>query len=131
MDRFRSSREMMRELFRAQEAIDLVHTDTSLTWNSRSVEDQGLHLRIGKTLERDVDGLGEVKMKASWSDERMKVERKIKDGPTVKEYYSLSTDRSRLLVDVMIDGGGLPGKFEFRRVYTRRRPRPEAPPSDG
>ena len=23
----------------------------------------------------------------------------------------------------MIDGGGLPGKFEFRRVYTRTRPR--------
>jgi hypothetical protein len=126
MGRLYTSREKMQELFRAQEAFDLMHSDTSLTWISRSTEDATLHLRIGKTRTIDVDGLGEVKTKASWDDIRMKVQRKIKDGPTIKEYYALSTDRSRLLVDVVIDGGGLPGKFEFRRIYTRSRPRPDS-----
>lgn len=121
--RLRTTREKLEELFRAQEAFELLHSDTSLTWNSRSVEDESLHLRIGQTVERMDEDLGEIKTKASWADERMRVQRKIKDGPTVKEYYTLSTDRSRLLVDLVIDGGGIPGKFEFRRIYTRTRPR--------
>ena len=121
--RLRTTAEKIGELFRAQEAFDLEHTDTLLVWTSRSVEGATLHLRIGRTWTEEIAGLGEVKTKASWDDERMKVERRVEDGPRMKEYYSMSTDRSRLLVDVELQGPRVRGTVHFRRVFTRRRPR--------
>lgn len=71
----------------------------------------------GRELQRRIDGLGNVTVKARWSRGRLQVRSTMVDGIEIEETYELSDDAERLLVRFRVRGAAR--SFDFRRVYER------------
>lgn len=71
----------------------------------------------GRELERRIEGLGKVTVKARWSRGRLQVTRTMADGIEIEETYELSEDAERLHIRFRVRGGAR--SLDFRRVYER------------
>ena len=71
----------------------------------------------GRELERRIEGLGNVTVKARWRGDRLQVTRTMAEGIELEETYELSEDAQRLRVRFRVRGAAR--SFDFRRVYER------------
>jgi len=58
----------------------------------------------------------ETDVRAHWRDGTLQLERKVEDGPTVKEAFVRAPGSTRLIIATTIENA-LPQKLEYRRVY--------------
>lgn len=124
-DRLRRSRALVDAWFNATESYRIIQTADSVTFIPGGVDSLSYTLPLnGRTVAQPavIDSFEvEIERKAKWSGARLQLERRVKNGPKVKEMMALSLDRRGLLVDVRMEASQLPGGLEFRWVYRKRR----------
>jgi len=108
-------RQTMDLAFHPPAAITIVATDSTVTLTADSGEALVLY-DDGRKLKQQVDGGGDVQIKAHWQGNDFVVERKVSGGGKVTEDYLRSQDGKLLYVIVSFDAGR--GRtIDFRRVY--------------
>ncbi len=124
-NRLRRSRALVDSWFKATASYRIIQTGDSVTFVPGGVDSLAYTLPLnGRTIRQKavIDGFEvEIERKAKWSGPRLQLERKVKDGPKVKEMFALSLDRRGLLVDVRMDAAQLRGGLDFRWVYRKSR----------
>jgi hypothetical protein len=109
-------------------ALELVVTDSTLAVTPRAAEPDSTGASPPRVWPRPdgyelrLDGeevmIARIKASARWNGRVIEVERKLDDGPEVKELWSVDEAAGRLVVTREIDVPGRP-KIEQRQVYRR------------
>ena len=113
------ARESMRAIFEPAEELAIAQTGAEIAVDEKFGRMRRLH-PDGKKYKTD-NGAAEVK--TSWKEGKLQVETRRTRGGSVIETWELIPDRSRLIVNIRVDGGFGPS-VPLKRVYGR-------PPGDG
>ena len=108
------ARESMHAIFEPAEEIAVTQTGTEVSIDEKYGRTRRLH-PDGKKYKTE-NGTSEIK--TSWKDGRLVVETRRDRGTGVTETWELVPDRSRIIVNVKMQGGFGPG-VELRRIYDR------------
>jgi hypothetical protein len=104
----------MRAIFEPAEELTIAQTGAEVAMDEKFGRMRRLH-PDGKKYKTD-NGAAEVK--ASWREGKLRIETKRTQGGSVIETWELIPDRSRLIVDIRVDGGFGPS-VPLKRVYGR------------
>jgi hypothetical protein len=108
------ARESMRAIFEPAEELAVVQTATEVSIDEKFGRTRRLH-PDGKKY-RTENGTSEIK--TAWKDGKLVVETKRDRGTGVTETWELVPDRSRIIVNVKMQGGFGPS-VELKRIYDR------------
>ena len=108
------ARESMRAIFEPAEELAITQTGTELAIDEKYARTRRLH-PDGKKYKTD-NGVSEIK--TSWKEGKLVVETKNARGSGVVETWELVPDRSRVIVNVKMEGGFGPG-VALKRIYDR------------
>jgi predicted ATP-grasp superfamily ATP-dependent carboligase len=97
-------------------AFRIEQTDSTVALHAAEGTNR-LYYPDGREVERRIEGLGKVTMKARWRGGKLQVTRTMAEGIELEETYELSEDAERLHVRFRVRGAAR--AFDFRRVYER------------
>jgi hypothetical protein len=107
-------RESMRAIFEPAEELAVAQAGAEIAIDEKFGRTRRLH-PDGKKYKTD-NGASEIK--TSWKEGRLVIETKRAQGSGVVETWELVPDRSRIIVNVKMEGGFGPG-VELKRIYDR------------
>lgn len=101
---------------RAFRAFRIEQSDSTVTLTSAEGPKRVFHTD-GRQVERRIEGLGNVRVRARWDDSKLKVSRLTADGIEIEETYELAEGGRRLQVRFKVKGAAR--SFDMKRVYER------------
>jgi len=108
------ARESMRAILEPAEELAITQSGTEIAIDEKYARTRRLH-PDGKKYKTD-NGVSEIK--TSWKEGKLVVETKNARGSGVVETWELVPDRSRVIVNVKMEGGFGPG-VALKRIYDR------------
>jgi predicted ATP-grasp superfamily ATP-dependent carboligase len=101
---------------KASRQLSVIQDDSTVT-----VADVEGSLRVfytdGRKTEYPAPEIGTVETRAEWKGGKLVVERSMENGVRTTQTYEVVDDGEKLVVKVRLEGGDLPNRMEFRRVY--------------
>lgn len=95
----------------------LTQTDSAVTFAFTSKNSVAVPTDGRKITAHSWPNLGEVELKARWTDDGLRLERRIQDGGSLVEIYSRTAGSDRLIVRLELEGRA--GRMSLVRVYER------------